>query len=47
VDEVDVACGEADGVGDSARSRRLDVSLRVAAALELEIGSGGHGHPVL
>jgi len=42
-----VAHDEADGVGGSARSRWLGVSPRVAAALELEIGSGGHGHPVL
>ena len=46
-DEVDVARGEADGIGDSTRSRRLGVSTRVAAALELEIGSGGHEHLVL
>ena len=39
--------GEVDGVSGSARSQWLGVSARVAVALELEIGSGGHEHPVL
>ena len=42
-----MAHGEADGVSDSTRSLWLGISARVAAALELEIRSGGHGHSVL
>ena len=42
-----MARGEVDGVGGSARSWRLVVSVKMAAALEFEIGSGGHGHPIL